>query len=329
MKFHRIALGPVRAASGVLADETERAIEAAFGGPLPEMVGRALVEQRVIERVVAEMLEASATREDGGDGIVEEVLRSPALERWIASPEAGRVAEAAADRVVQSPAFKRALSDLLASPEVRRALTESAAGFGEEGAEAGRRKAWRADDRVEARVHRWFGRPRLADAGFAGVVSRGVALIVDAGLAQVAYLVLAATVGLVLGLAGNLRPGWLAGTLAGGGWLLVVAAYFAGFWSVTGQTPGQRLLRLHVLRSEAPPSFLRGLLRFAGLILAIIPLGAGFVPALFDRRRRALPDYLAGTTVVYASASPHAHDDLVVEASDASVAGAASAEARP
>jgi len=36
-----------------------------------------------------------------------------------------------------------------------------------------------------------------------------------------------------------------------------------------------------------------------GLFLAIIPLFAGFIPALFDRRRRALPDYLAGTVVVY------------------------------
>jgi len=330
MRFHRIALGPVRAASGVLADETERAIEAAFGGPLPEMVGRALVEQRVIERVVGEMLEASAKREDGGAGIVEEVLRNPALERWIASPEAGRLAEAAADRVVQSPAFKRALSDLLASPEVRRALTESAAGFGEEGAEAARRKAWRADDRVEARVHRWFRRPRPADPGFGGLASRGVALVVDAGLAQAAYLVLAATVGLVLGVAGSFDPGWLAGSLAGGGWFLVVAAYFAGFWSVTGQTPGLRLLRLRVLtRSGEPPSFLRGLLRFAGLIVAIIPLGAGFLPALFDRRRRALPDYFARTTVVHASASPHAHDAFAAAPSDATVAGAASAEAGP
>jgi hypothetical protein len=47
---------------GVLTDETERAIDAALAGPLPEMVGRAIVEQRVIERVVAEMLEASAGR---------------------------------------------------------------------------------------------------------------------------------------------------------------------------------------------------------------------------------------------------------------------------
>jgi hypothetical protein len=36
-----------------------------------------------------------------------------------------------------------------------------------------------------------------------------------------------------------------------------------------------------------------------GLVLAIIPLGAGFLPVLVDSRRRSLPDYLARTTVVY------------------------------
>jgi len=33
-------------------------------------------------------------------------------------------------------------------------------------------------------------------------------------------------------------------------------------------------------------------------VLAVAPLGAGFVPVLFDDRRRALPDYLARTVVV-------------------------------
>jgi uncharacterized RDD family membrane protein YckC len=84
-----------------------------------------------------------------------------------------------------------------------------------------------------------------------------------------------------------------------------VALYFVGFWSVTGQTPGMRLMRLRVqARSGEPPSAARSLLRLAGLILAIIPLGAGFVPVLFDRRRRALPDFVAGTTVVYAQFTP-------------------------
>ena len=137
------------------------------------------------------------------------------------------------------------------------------------------------------------------------MATRGVALVVDAAVAQVGYLVVAASVGLVLGLAGELHSGWLTGLLAGGGWLLVVALYFVGFWSVTGQTPGMRLLRLRVqARSGAPPTVLRSLLRLAGLILAIIPFFAGFLPALFDHRRRALPDFVAGTTVVYAQITP-------------------------
>ena len=40
-------------------------------------------------------------------------------------------------------------------------------------------------------------------------------------------------------------------------------------------------------------------MRLVGLVLAIIPLCAGFIPVLFSERRRALPDYLAGTVVVY------------------------------
>jgi uncharacterized RDD family membrane protein YckC len=302
VSFRRIPLGPVR---GVLADETERAIDAALAGPLPEMVGRALVERRVVERVIVEMLDAAAEREatpDGAanDGAVEQLLRNPAVERWAASDEASRLAEAVAGRVVRSPAFRGAVAEMLASPEIRRALTDAAGGYGDDAVNAARRKARVADDRVETRVHRLLRRPRLADPGFAGVATRGLALLVDAALAQVAFLVVAGSVGLVLGLAGGLEPGWLAGSLVGGGWLLVVALYFAGFWSMTGQTPGMRLTRVRVVTgSREPPAPWRALVRVAGLILAIIPLGAGFLPALVDRRRRALPDFLAGTVVVY------------------------------
>ena len=82
--------------------------------------------------------------------------------------------------------------------------------------------------------------------------------------------------------------------------MLVVAAYFVLFWSSAGQTPGMRLLRLRVLGPGGdPPSVGRSLVRMVGLVLAILPLFAGFIPVLFDRRRRGLPDYLAGTVVVY------------------------------
>lgn len=38
-------------------------------------------------------------------------------------------------------------------------------------------------------------------------------------------------------------------------------------------------------------------LRFVGLLLAIVPLFAGFLPMLVDLRRRGLQDYVAGTVV--------------------------------
>jgi uncharacterized RDD family membrane protein YckC len=51
----------------------------------------------------------------------------------------------------------------------------------------------------------------------------------------------------------------------------------------------------------AAPSVLRSIVRFVGLVLAIALLFLGFLPVLFDRRRRALQDYLAGTAVVVTS----------------------------
>jgi len=294
--LNRFPFGPVR---GVLGNEAERAIDAALAGPLPEIVGRSIVERHVVERVIAAMLDASA-RQDGAGDLVEQVLRDPALERWLRSEDAGRLAALATERVVHSDAFRRALADTLSSPEVRRALTQTAGGFGEEAAVTARTKSRGADFRLEAWVHRLLRRGDLGQPGYGGFVSRGIALVVDGLLAQIAFLVVAASVGIVLGLASGLRPGWLEGVLAGGGWLIIVAAYFVAFWTGPGQTPGMRLLGLRVRsRSGGTPGLTRSLLRVAGLMLSIITLGIGFLPALVDSRRRALPDYLAATTVIY------------------------------
>ena len=88
--------------------------------------------------------------------------------------------------------------------------------------------------------------------------------------------------------------------IAAAGWALTLTAYFALFWATTGQTPGMRLMRLKVIdRTGEPPHLLRALLRVPALALAIIPLFAGFLPVLFDTRRRGVHDMLVGTTVVY------------------------------
>jgi uncharacterized RDD family membrane protein YckC len=52
-------------------------------------------------------------------------------------------------------------------------------------------------------------------------------------------------------------------------------------------------------RDRSPPSFGRSVVRAVGTLIAVVPFFAGYLPVLFDERRRGLPDYLAGTEVVY------------------------------
>jgi uncharacterized RDD family membrane protein YckC len=47
-----------------------------------------------------------------------------------------------------------------------------------------------------------------------------------------------------------------------------------------------------------PPGPWRAVIRFAALIVAIIPMFAGLLPILFDKRRRGLQDFVARTFVV-------------------------------
>jgi uncharacterized RDD family membrane protein YckC len=181
-------------------------------------------------------------------------------------------------------------------PEIRAALTAQSAGFAEQVAGGVRHAAAGADGRLTL-----GGSPISAASPFAGVASRGTALVVDALAIVAASVALGAAAGLVGSLVGGVQPQWLAQLLLSLATAAVAVGYFSLFWSTVGQTPGMRLMHLRVLaqRGGAQLSLSRSLVRTAGLALAIIPCFLGFLPALFDPRRRALPDYLAGTVVVY------------------------------
>src|SRR5262249_7007534 len=108
------------------------------------------------------------------------------------------------------------------------------------------------------RHHR--GGPRMAATAAprdlnqtAGIATRGLALAVDAAIANLIVLVLAALIGLIGSLAGDLRPKWLVAALAAAGWAVVVGGYFTLFWAATGQTPGMRLMRLKVTTYTGAP----------------------------------------------------------------------------
>lgn len=147
--------------------------------------------------------------------------------------------------------------------------------------------------------------PRLI-APYAGIATRAIGLGIDAAIANGIVVVVGAMLALVTSLVGgDLHPKWLAALLAAAGWALFVGGYFVLFWSATGQTPGMRLMRLQVTTYRGNRvHFFRALIRLGGLVLAIIPLFAGFLPVLFDNRRRALPDYLARTVVIHVPDEP-------------------------
>jgi len=116
---------------------------------------------------------------------------------------------------------------------------------------------------------------------------------------------LAALFALITSLVGTLRPQSLVAVLLASGWALLAGGYFCLFWSGAGQTPGMRLFRLRLSgRDGQPPSLGRAIVRAVGTLIAIVPLFAGYLPVLFDQRRRGLPDFLAGTVVVYEDAVP-------------------------
>jgi uncharacterized RDD family membrane protein YckC len=296
----------------LLAPETAHAVDRVLASPLPEAVGRSLAERQVVERVVAEMLAstdleavaASVLENDRTGQLVEQVLASPALERLLTEVVESRLTAELAEKLVGSPEFDRLLEQAVSSPAVRAALARQTSSLGADTAAGLRRRAVRLDDDVERAPRRWFRKaPRIATRG--GVATRGIALATDALLAQLLFLICAAMVGLVASLVGGLKPTWLAAALGAAGWLLVVGTYFVAFWTGAGQTPGMRLMRLRLLDGNgSPPGFWRSLVRLVGLGVAIAIVFTGFLPALVDDRRRALQDFLAGTTVFYDEQAP-------------------------
>jgi uncharacterized RDD family membrane protein YckC len=153
------------------------------------------------------------------------------------------------------------------------------------------------------RVHE-AGREPVTELRYEGLVTRGIAFAIDAAVINLVAIVVAGGVALALSVLSVPQDSLDTLLFAAGGALFLAwsVGYFVTFWSTTGQTPGSRLMRVTV-RGADDGSVIRprrAALRFAGLILAAIPLLAGFLPILFDERRRGLHDMLAGTVVVEA-----------------------------
>jgi uncharacterized RDD family membrane protein YckC len=277
----RVWRGPIEdAVDEVLsAPEIARVVDRALAGSLPEEMARSLVRHRVLERIAAEL------------------ARSGELERLMTAALGSPQTLELTDSVLASDETQRALRHVASSPELRDAIARQTSGLAEEVVAGVRASAARLDDRAEQIVRR---PPRSERPIYGGVATRASALATDAAVTIVLFMSVVGVAALVASLVGGLRPAWLAGALLSSGWLLLVGTYFVFFWSTTGQTPGMRLLRVRVRAPAGDTlSITRSLVRLLGLVLAIVPMFAGFIPVLFTERRRGLPDILAGTVVLY------------------------------
>ena len=134
------------------------------------------------------------------------------------------------------------------------------------------------------------------------MVTRAIALVVDAVVIDVVAVVVGAVVALIGSLFGVGQPGVVAALSGGVLWLGWTALYFVVFWTVGGQTPGARLLGVRVVSAGSRPlGVVRAVLRFVVMMLALLPLGAGFVTVLFDDRRRGPHDMVADTVARWAT----------------------------
>jgi uncharacterized RDD family membrane protein YckC len=175
--------------------------------------------------------------------------------------------------------------------------------------------ATRAQAAAAARARQGIGAhrpPGGADAEragtYAGLVTRAVAYSLDLALVNVVATLVGLAVALVTSVLHRV-PQWLETALAvvlAGAYVVWLVAYFVAFWSTTGQTPGNRVMHVRVVDASGAGTIgpLRGVVRLIGIVLATIPLLAGFLIMLWDDRRRCLQDRIARTVVVYAEPQP-------------------------
>jgi uncharacterized RDD family membrane protein YckC len=137
---------------------------------------------------------------------------------------------------------------------------------------------------------------------YIGLSTRVISFTLDAAVIDLVAVIVGIGASLILSLlhiTGTLKA--ILAVIGAGVYILWSVGYFVVFWSTTGQTPGARIMQIRVQTADsAPLKPRRALVRCVGVILAALPLFAGFVLILFDDKRRGFQDRLAGTVVVEA-----------------------------
>ena len=156
---------------------------------------------------------------------------------------------------------------------------------------------------------------RSLQGSYAGFVSRAVGLAIDVLISTITVAVTSWFLITVLSLFGinamncpdNTPVTWwtLTCNLSTLFLLLFAALFFPTylvlFWTLTGETPGMRVMGVRVVRSDGRRlSLWVAIKRLFGYFVCFFTLGLGFVWVLLDDQRQGLHDIIAGTVVIYA-----------------------------
>ena len=261
-----------------------------------EAIVRAL-ESPAVERAVVRVLQGPAVEE-----AMRGALDSPAVERALTEAVDSQLVDKLWQQILASDEAQKLVERIAQAPELRAAITSQGMGFLDDIRREIGKVARRIDDGIERILRRIFRRPlRTEPTDCAGAFTRAVAFAIDVGVLNLAFIAASALLAFVASVvlsSGATAPALAVGAIA---WVVAGAAYLVSFWSLMGQTPGMSIMDIRVVAPGAPRVPVRlAIRRLVGLVLAVIPLGLGFVGIVFSERRRGLQDAFGHTEVRYA-----------------------------
>ena len=80
---------------------------------------------------------------------------------------------------------------------------------------------------------------------------------------------------------------------------IVDIAYFVGFWSTTGVTIGNRIMKIQVAKADGSAlNWGTGVIRYIGYLISVIVIFIGLLWVLWDPNKQGWHDKMAHTVVI-------------------------------
>jgi uncharacterized RDD family membrane protein YckC len=264
------------------------------------------IEEAIVRAVESEAVERSLNRIVNGPLVanaVRDAMKSEAVEGALYEIADSELVDRLWARILDSNETQRLIERIAEAPEVRAAIASQGLGLVDDLGRGISRVTRTLDFVFERIARRVTFRPRRSSAtDRVGVVTRALALGLDAIVVNVMMITTTALLGLIASAVG-LDLGSLSGAayaVGGVAWLALGSLYLFVFWSLSGQTPGMRFLDIRVEHDgERAIGPRRAFRRLVGFWLAAIPLCLGFLGVLLRLDRRGFHDRLGQTMVFY------------------------------